>query len=170
MARVETAGRTTSEAPAWLAAWATWLFARSIAIVLLLVGWEVAAKSGAVTPFMLPSLEVVADKIWSDAQSGELLLNTGVTLYRALIGFLIAAVGGIALGMAMTRSVGINWLFDPIISVGFPMPKVAFLPVVILWLGLYDVSKITMVVLDAIFPVVTATVIGIRGVERELIW
>jgi len=170
MARVETAGGTTSEAPSWLLAKAKWWFARSIAIVLLLVGWELAAKSGAVTPFMLPSLEVVADKIWSDAQSGELLLNTGVTLYRALIGFLIAAVGGIALGMAMTRSVGINWLLDPIISVGFPMPKVAFLPVVILWLGLYDVSKVTMVVLDAIFPVVTATVIGIRGVERELIW
>ena len=50
------------------------------------------------------------------------------------------------------------------------MPKIAFLPVVILWLGFYDVSKISMVVLDAIFPVVTATIAGIRGVERELIW
>ena len=50
------------------------------------------------------------------------------------------------------------------------MPKVAFLPVVILWLGVYDISKITMVVIDAIFPVVTATIVGIRGVERELLW
>ena len=50
------------------------------------------------------------------------------------------------------------------------MPKIAFLPVVILWLGVYDVSKITMIVIDAIFPVITATIIGIRGVERELIW
>jgi ABC-type nitrate/sulfonate/bicarbonate transport system permease component len=74
------------------------------------------------------------------------------------------------LGMAMSRSTGVNWFFDPVISVGFPMPKIAFLPVIILWLGFYDVSKITMVVLDAIFPVVTATIAGIRGVERELIW
>jgi ABC-type nitrate/sulfonate/bicarbonate transport system permease component len=170
MARVEQLDRADAGATSRLLASAGWWVARSIAIVLLLVGWEVTAKSGAVTPFMLPSLEVVADKIWSDAQSGELLLNTGVTLFRALVGFAIAAIGGIVLGLAMTRSVGVNWLFDPIISVGFPMPKVAFLPVVILWLGLYDVSKITMVVLDAIFPVVTATVIGIRGVERELIW
>jgi ABC-type nitrate/sulfonate/bicarbonate transport system permease component len=50
------------------------------------------------------------------------------------------------------------------------MPKIAFLPVVILWLGVFDISKITMIVFDAIFPVVAATVIAIQGVERELIW
>src|SRR5258708_32322764 len=50
------------------------------------------------------------------------------------------------------------------------MPKIAFLPVVMLWLGVYDVSKITMIAVEAIFPVVTATVVGIRGVERELLW
>ncbi len=72
--------------------------------------------------------------------------------------------------MAMSRSVIANWFFDPIVSVGFPMPKIAFLPVVILWLGVYDVSKITIIVVDAIFPVITATVIAIQGVERELIW
>ena len=72
--------------------------------------------------------------------------------------------------MAMSRSAIARWFFDPIISVGFPMPKIAFLPIVILWLGVYDVSKISMVVFDAIFPVVTATIIGIQGVEKELIW
>jgi ABC-type nitrate/sulfonate/bicarbonate transport system permease component len=50
------------------------------------------------------------------------------------------------------------------------MPKIAFLPVVILWLGLYDVSKITMIAVDAVFPVVTATVAGLAGVEKELVW
>src|SRR5205807_899068 len=44
------------------------------------------------------------------------------------------------------------------------------LPIIILWLGFYDVSKISMVVFDAIFPIVTATIAGIRGVERELLW
>jgi Binding-protein-dependent transport system inner membrane component len=56
------------------------------------------------------------------------------------------------------------------ISVGFPMPKIAFLPVIILWLGLYDVAKIAMVVFDAMFPVVTVAIAGIAGVERELLW
>jgi ABC-type nitrate/sulfonate/bicarbonate transport system permease component len=161
---------TGSALPARLLHAAGWLAMRSISIVLLFVTWELVARSGAVTTFMLPRLGLVPDRIWSDAVSGDLLLNTGLTLYRAMVGFLIAAVGGIVLGVAMSRNVAVNWLFDPIISVGFPMPKIAFLPVVILWLGLYDVSKVSMVVLDAIFPVVTATVIGIKGVERELIW
>ena len=93
-----------------------------------------------------------------------------LTLYRALAAFCIAAVGGVAIGMAMSRNAIASWFFDPIVSVGFPMPKIAFLPVVILWLGVYDVSKITIIVVDAIFPVIAATVIAIQGVERELIW
>jgi ABC-type nitrate/sulfonate/bicarbonate transport system permease component len=70
----------------------------------------------------------------------------------------------------MSRNAIARWFFDPLISVGFPMPKIAFQPVVILWLGVFDISKITMIVFDAIFPVVAATVIAIQGVERELIW
>ncbi len=147
-----------------------WKLAPLMPVALLLVGWEALARSGAFTSFVLPAFSLVAERIWSDFTSGELLINTALTLYRGMAGFLIAAVGGVALGMAMSRSIGIRWFFDPIISVGFPMPKIAFLPIMILWLGLYDVSKISMVALDAIFPVVTATIAGIQGVERELIW
>lgn len=147
-----------------------WGIARVISLVALALAWELFARSGAVTPFMLPPLSAVLVRIWNDLIAGELLLNTGVTLYRALAGFFIGAVAGIVLGMAISRGKLADWFFDPIISVGFPMPKIAFLPVVILWLGVYDLSKITMVSVEAIFPVVTATVIGIRGVERELLW
>jgi ABC-type nitrate/sulfonate/bicarbonate transport system permease component len=153
----------------WLRS-AGWGVARVFSVVALAIAWEVAARSGAFTPFMLPALSAVLERIWNDLVHGELLLNTGVTLYRALTGFLIGAVAGIVLGMAISRNAVANWFFDPIISVGFPMPKIAFLPVVILWLGVYDVSKITMIAVEAIFPVVTATIIGIRGVERELLW
>jgi ABC-type nitrate/sulfonate/bicarbonate transport system permease component len=147
-----------------------WGAARLAPIVALLAAWEVFAHSGAVTPFMLPALSAVAGRILDDALGGELFINISVTLYRALAGFAIAAVGGVVIGAAMARNALARWFFDPIISVGFPMPKIAFLPVIILWLGLYDVSKITMVVLEAIFPVVTATIVGIAGVERELLW
>jgi len=143
---------------------------RVFSIALLLVAWEVLARSGTFTPFQLPALSAVLERIWSDAWSGDLAINTALTLYRALAAFLICAVGGVIIGMAMSRNVVANWFFDPIISVGFPMPKIAFLPVVILWLGVYDVSKITIIVIDAIFPVIAATVIAIQGVERELIW
>jgi ABC-type nitrate/sulfonate/bicarbonate transport system permease component len=141
-----------------------------IPIVLLAAAWEAFARSGAVTPFMLPPLSDVIVRIGSDAAQGDLLLNTALTLYRALMGFLIAAIAGIALGFAMTKSALARWFADPIISVGFPMPKIAFLPIVVLWLGFFDVSKIAMVALDAIFPVATATLVALAGVERELIW
>ena len=143
---------------------------RWVSVVALVAAWELFARSGTVTPFVLPALSDVLLRIWSDAVSGDLWLNTAVTLYRALAGFLIATVAGIALGMAIHRIAPIRWFFDPIVSVGFPMPKIAFLPVVILWLGVFDVSKITMVVVDAIFPVVTATIIGLQGVDRVLLW
>ena len=153
----------------WLRA-AGWGVARIFSILALAVAWEVAARSGAFTPYMLPALSAVLERIWSDLITGDLLINTGVTLYRALTGFLIGAVAGIVLGMGICRNRLANWFFDPIISVGFPMPKIAFLPVVMLWLGVYDMSKITMISVEAIFPVVTATIVGIRGVERELLW
>ena len=144
--------------------------APAIPVIALAAAWELVARSGAVTPFMLPALSAVIERIWHDLVAGDLPINTAVTLYRALAGFLIGAVAGIALGVAVSRNGLAHWFFDPIISAGFPMPKIAFLPVVILWLGVYDLSKISMVAVEAIFPVVTATIVGIRGVERELLW
>jgi ABC-type nitrate/sulfonate/bicarbonate transport system permease component len=147
-----------------------WGFARVSSIIVLLVAWEALARSGAFTPFVLPSLSSVIARIWTDAISGDLFINTGLTVYRALVGFFISMFLGILIGAVMSRNVIANWFFDPIISVGFPMPKIAFLPVVILWLGVYDLSKITIIVIDAVFPVLAATIIAIRGVEKELIW
>src|SRR5947209_11111544 len=134
---------------------------QSISIVALAIAWELFARSGAVTMFVLPPLSAVIARIVTDAGSGDLAINIGVTLYRALTGFAIAGIAGVALGMAICRNALARWFFDPIVSIGFPMPKIAFLPVVILWLGVYDTSKIAMVVLDAIFPV-------IRSEERRV--
>jgi ABC-type nitrate/sulfonate/bicarbonate transport system permease component len=147
-----------------------WRIAPWLSLLALLLVWEAVASSGAVTPFMLPKASVVAERIWTDALSGELLQSLALTLYRSLAGFAIAALAGIALGFAMVRNRFVRWLLDPLISVGFPMPKIAFLPVITLWLGFHDVSKISMIVFDAIFPVITATLAGAVAVERELLW
>jgi len=173
MARVEPASKANTAPdglPEKAARFVYMLFTRTFSIAVLLAAWEILARSGTFTPFQLPALSAVLERIWSDAWSGDLAINTALTLYRALLAFLICAVGGVVLGMAMSRNAIARWFFDPIISVGFPMPKIAFLPVVILWLGVYDVSKITIIVIDAIFPVIAATIIAIQGVERELIW
>jgi len=139
-------------------------------VLVVLIAWELFARSGRVTPFMLPPFSAVAERIYTDAVSGDLWINLGLTVFRAMTGFAIATVGGVVLGTLMSRSRIVHWFFDPIISVGFPMPKIAFLPIIILWLGVYDVSKISIVVFDAIFPVVTATLTGIAAVDKVLIW
>ena len=110
----------------------SWAAARMSSIVLLLAAWQLLARSGMFTHYQLPALSEVLERIWSDGVSGDLWINTGLTLYRALAAFCICTVGGVLIGMAMSRSVVANWFFDPIVSVGFPMPKIAFLPVVIL--------------------------------------
>ena len=74
-------------------------------IALLAAGWELVASSGLVTPFMLPKLSAVLQRIYDDALTGELFINLGLTLYRALVGFAISVVGGVLLGAAMARSV-----------------------------------------------------------------
>ena len=147
-----------------------WRLAPWISLFIVFAAWEGVASSGLVTPFMLPKASVVAERIWTDGISGDLWQNLAMTLYRSLAGFAIAAVAGIALGFAVVRSRFVRWLLDPLVSVGFPMPKIAFLPIITLWLGFHDVSKISMVVFDAIFPVITATIAGALSVERELLW
>ena len=139
-------------------------------IVGLLITWELIARGGAFTQFILPPFSVAAERIWADAISGELWRNISLTIYRASAGFLIGGAIGIALGLAIAGNRLARWFFDPIISVGFPMPKVAFLPVIILLLGVFETSKITMISIESVFPIVTATVIGIQGVDRELLW
>jgi ABC-type nitrate/sulfonate/bicarbonate transport system permease component len=139
-------------------------------VLALLAAWEAFARSGAVSNFLLPPFSVVIERVWQDAISGDLAVNLGQTLYRVMIGFVIAGASGIVLGILIARNAATRWFFDPIISVAFPMPKIAFLPVFMLWFGLYDLSKVTMIVFSAIFPVVTATVTSTQGVEKEMLW
>src|SRR6266851_3493363 len=141
-----------------------------VPLLALVVAWETASRSGIVTAFLLPPLSAVLARVGHDAMTGELAVNLGLTLYRALTGFAIAGVAGVVLGILMTRRPWVRWFFDPIVSVGFPMPKIAFLPIFMLWLGLYDVSKISMAVFNAIFPVITATMGAAEGVDRYLVW
>jgi len=147
-----------------------WQIVAWLPVIALLVLWEVVARSGAVTPFTLPAFSRVLERISADALSGELFIAVGLTMWRALAGFVVAAILGIALGLAMARVRWVNWFFDPIVSIGFPIPKIAFLPIIALWLGFFDVSKITMIAFNTIFPVITATIVGVQSVEKEIIW
>jgi ABC-type nitrate/sulfonate/bicarbonate transport system permease component len=139
-------------------------------IALLLTTWQIATRWQLVIPFLLPQPEAVLRWIASDVSSGTFFINAGITLYRTFVGFLLAAIVGVAIGILMTRTVSVRWFFDPIVSFGLPLPKVALLPVFMLWFGLYDASKILMVAFSASFQIIASTWHGTQGVDRELLW
>jgi ABC-type nitrate/sulfonate/bicarbonate transport system permease component len=140
------------------------------AVVALVAVWEVVSRSGLVTRFTLPAFSIVMERIVDDFGSGDLVRTLTTTVGRAVIGFLIAIVLGIAVGIAMVRSRTGAWFFSPLISFGFPMPKIAFVPIVVLWLGFHDGTKITMIVIDTMFPIITATVAGLNAADMQLTW
>jgi ABC-type nitrate/sulfonate/bicarbonate transport system permease component len=140
----------------------------SLLAVLLL--WYLATAAGLVSGFLLPSPGDVLARIVADTMSGDLPASLLITLRTAGIGFAAAAVGGTVLGIAMARIRLVHWFFDPLVSLGFPMPKIAFLPVFLLWLGPNASSQITIVAVSAIFPVIVAAYSGAQGVEKTMLW
>jgi len=146
------------------------LAARFSMLFLLLLAWELASVTGAVQPFLLPPLDQVFGHLRDDIVSGQFFIDAGLTLYRAVAGFALACALGIPLGIAVALGRTARWFCEPLISVGFPMPKIAFLPVFMLWFGLYDMSKIIMVAFASIFTIVAAAEAGTVGVDKKLVW
>ncbi len=139
-------------------------------IGLLLLAWEFAARLELVIAFLLPPLSVVLTRIATDLVSGQLPIDVAITLYRTITAFALAAVGGVTLGILISRIRPMRWLFDPLISIGLPMPKIALLPIFILWFGLFDLSKILMVAFSASFQIIITTWAATHAIEKELIW
>lgn len=139
-------------------------------LVVALLAWEILARSHVVSSFLLPRLSDVLVRIYTDSLSGQLFVDAGVTVWRALAGFAFAGVFGVLIGLMLTRNWLVRWFFDPILSVGLPAPKIAFLPVFILWFGLFDTAKILMAGFAAIFPVIAASAAGAAGVDKFLVW
>lgn len=141
-----------------------------ISLTVLFVAWELISRSGTFNPYLLPPLSVVLQRVGEDIATGEFFLKIGATLYRLLSGFAIAATLGVGIGILMTRFRVVKWFFDPLVSVGFPMPKVAFLPIFMLWFGAYDLSKIVLIAFASFFAIAANTIAGTQGVDKNLIW
>jgi ABC-type nitrate/sulfonate/bicarbonate transport system permease component len=150
--------------------WLRDLCLRSVAILLLLVAWEAIARAGLVHPFLLPPLDEVAGRLVGDVASLAFFANAWLTLYRALIGFACATLIGVPIGILIAQGGFMRWFCDPLVSMGLPMPKIAFLPIFMLWFGLYDLSKIVMIAFAAIFAIIAAAEAGTAGVDKYLVW
>lgn len=165
-----TAGLPRSVVHSSMMAWLSNRLGPFVTIAVVLIAWEAAARNGLVIKFLLPPVSDVVARIGTDIASGKLLYDVATTLYRALAGFALAVVFGVSLGILIVRNGGVRWFFDPLVSIGLPMPKIALLPVFVIWFGLFDLSKILMVAFSAVFQIVIASWAAARSVEKELIW
>ena len=139
-------------------------------IVVLLAGWELLARTGAIRPQILPPFSSVCAAGADLVVSGTLVHHLLVSLYRAAGGLLLSIVIGVALGFGMAINQRIENFFDPLVSLVYPLPKTALVPLTMVWLGITNRAAILVVFLAAPLPVVINTYHGVRGVDRVLVW
>jgi NitT/TauT family transport system permease protein len=142
----------------------------SVAFFVVLIGaWQGASSFGLVSNLFLPSPARIFEALRQLAASGELTQHVLASLGRIGAGWLVGVTSGIAVGgliglFSTWRSIGV-----PLIAALFPIPKIALLPLFILWLGIGEASKIATIALGVFYPVAIGTYAGVDNVARNLV-
>jgi len=143
--------------------------ARALVSLLVVAAiWEAAARSGR-WPLLLAPLSDIAARFLRLAGSGELQRHVLVSLDEFLVGFAVAAAFGICLGVALATSDAVRDFVDPWVSAIYATPTVALAPMFIFIFGIDAPSKMAVVFLLAVFPIVINTATGIRSTEQVYI-
>lgn len=143
--------------------------ARVVAVAAILVVWEGFARLGWVPVLFLPSPVGVLREGWEMALSGEIAMHLVASLKRLVLGFVIGGGLGVVVGVtvgffSLAEAVG-----TPVIAATFPIPKIALLPLLILWLGIGEASKIAVIALGVFFPMAINTSTGVRQADPLLV-
>ncbi|MDQ7858904.1 MAG: ABC transporter permease [Armatimonadota bacterium] len=135
----------------------------------VVVAWQLLAQAG-VLPVWLVSPAAVVEQLGVLAASGELARHAGASLYRSAVGLALGAGTGVALGLAAGVSRPVAAFFDPLVALTYPVPKVAILPVLIVWFGISDLSKIMVIAISCFYPCFIAALYGARGTDPTWVW
>jgi len=141
-------------------------------VVLLLVVWELLPRlltlsAGTKLFFTTPSQ--VAGTLWKMFATGMIWAPLGVSASGFAVGLALAIVVGLPLGILIGRSRTLNAMFDPFITAFNATPRLVFLPLVMLWFGLGLWSKVVIVFIGALFPILINTYEGVRNSDKLLI-
>lgn len=137
-----------------------------MALVLL---WEALSRLGIVAPNLLPAPTTVLQTVLDMARSGELFRHIGITLYRVAVGFIFGTLVATMLGALTGYSRTAHAYLDPLLQALRNIPSIAWVPLFILWLGIYESSKIALIAVGVFFPVYLNLMSGIQGVDRKLV-
>lgn len=144
-------------------------YTSAAAIVAILLLWELLCRVGGIPDLFLPSPTAIIQAGYEMLLNGELLTNTAASLMRIGIGFIIGSTIGIILGLIIGFSTIAEAVGNPIVYALYPVPKLALLPLIILWLGIGELSKVTIISLGVFFPVIINTYSGVKNVDPMLI-
>lgn len=137
--------------------------------VALLILWEALARAGVLSATVLPAPSAVLAAFWRLLLSGELPHNIWVSTWRALAGFAIGGSIGFALGLANGLSRMSRDVTDTTVQMIRNIPHLALIPLVILWFGIDEGAKLFLVALGVFFPIYVNTLLGIQGVDPQLV-
>jgi sulfonate transport system permease protein len=137
--------------------------------LLLAIGWEAIVRAGFASGRLMPPPSRLFETAWALIKTGELQSHTLATLIRVLLGFAIGGALGTILGMLNGASGLMRRLFDPSIQGLRSIPSLAWVPIFILWMGIFETSKIALIALGVFFPVYLGMLTAIETVDRKLI-
>lgn len=151
----------------WQKSYPAWV--SGISAVVLLVLWEVICRSGVISALFLPSPTGIIAALMDMLTGGEIAASLAASMYRIVLGFVLGSVIGLAVGLFTGTSALIDRIGTPIVNALYPIPKIALLPLFILWLGIGELSKVTIIALGVFFPVAMNTYSGVKNVDPLLI-
>jgi NitT/TauT family transport system permease protein len=143
--------------------------ARGAVLLVLLAGWEAAARAGVIDPYFVSRPTEIGRTVGEWIVSGFIYAHLFATIQEAVIGLAIGIVAGVVIGVLFALSPLLSDLFQPLLVVFNAMPRIALAPLFIVWLGIGLASKVAMVVSLVFFIIFFSTYAGLRDVDVNLI-
>ena len=137
--------------------------------VLVLIFWWHATNFGDTPESILPKIDTVGKTIKAMCQDGTLQQDLLISLQRVIEGYFISAFLGIFLGTIMGMSETVRKIFQPTVTTIRQIPIMAWIPLLILWCGIGELSKIVIIVIASFFPIMVNTLSGISGTPLEYV-
>jgi sulfonate transport system permease protein len=137
--------------------------------VALLAAWEAISRAGLVSPFLMPAPSAILRTLADLLAAGTLTKHVEASLLRVFIGFLLGAAAALPIATLVGLSQKAERLLDPTIQALRAIPSLAWVPLLLLWMGIDEAPKLTLIAIGAFFPIYLNAVAGIRGVDRKLV-
>ena len=137
--------------------------------VAVAVSWELAVRQGFASGRLVPPPSVIFQTFADLARTGELELHAGATLSRVIAGFAFGVVAGTVLGAITGYSALTNRLVDPTLQALRAIPSIAWVPLFILWFGIFEASKVILIAVGVFFPVYLGVMGAVVSVDRKIV-